>query len=297
MKTVGEILKEKREERELTIKEISSATNISPNYIKAIESNDFSLIPGETYVIGFMRNYAEYLDLNSEDIVAKYKEFMRYEQDIPLEMLTKDDHSDIIRIIIRSVIVVLLIAVIVFLIFSENPVKTGILSIIKSIDNSSKENITNSNNPTNSNNSILSEDIENNNAFDIDKIRDNILNGINSSNISITLSLLRPYQNYVITYQVDEDDQMQKILSNGEIFQLFGNNKILLKLTDASSIEIKISANKKEKIISGNETFKEMAGQIVYFELIYDDSTNDLIINEKGMNMEQIIIPGNKNSK
>ena len=89
MEAIGEILKNAREARKLTIKEISKETNISSNYLNALEEEDFDRLPGETYVVGFLRNYAEFLKLDVDEIVNCYKGYKIGESATPLEELTK----------------------------------------------------------------------------------------------------------------------------------------------------------------------------------------------------------------
>lgn len=73
MQTVGETLRSEREKKSLTIKDIEAATSIRALYINAIEEDNYKVIPGEVYLKGFIRNYANYLGLNGEDLVALYR--------------------------------------------------------------------------------------------------------------------------------------------------------------------------------------------------------------------------------
>lgn len=73
METVGEILLSEREKRGLTVKDVEAATSIRALYISAIENNNFAVIPGEVYLKGFIRNYANYLELNGQEMVDLYR--------------------------------------------------------------------------------------------------------------------------------------------------------------------------------------------------------------------------------
>lgn len=73
METVGEILLSEREKRGLTVKDVEAATSIRALYISAIENNNFTVIPGEVYLKGFIRNYANYLGLNGQEMVDLYR--------------------------------------------------------------------------------------------------------------------------------------------------------------------------------------------------------------------------------
>ena len=66
-----------RQAREATGRDIGSVAEllrIRPSYLEAIESGDFTDLPGTAYAIGFVRSYAEYLDLNATQIVDRFKE-------------------------------------------------------------------------------------------------------------------------------------------------------------------------------------------------------------------------------
>lgn len=73
METVGELLRAEREKKGLSIKEIESAISIRALYINAIEEGNYSIVPGEVYLKGFIRNYANYLGLNGQEVVASYR--------------------------------------------------------------------------------------------------------------------------------------------------------------------------------------------------------------------------------
>lgn len=74
MPTVGEILRSEREKKGLTIKDIEKATSIRALYLNAIEEDNYGIVPGEVYLKGFIRNYATYLGLDSQDIMKVYKQ-------------------------------------------------------------------------------------------------------------------------------------------------------------------------------------------------------------------------------
>ena len=73
MQTVGEMLREERERKGLTLKNIEAETNIRIVYLQAIEDANYSVLPGETYVKGFIRNYANTLGLNGQEYVEIYR--------------------------------------------------------------------------------------------------------------------------------------------------------------------------------------------------------------------------------
>ncbi len=89
MEKIGEKLRDARELKKLTIKDVMKETNISAKYLEALEDEEFDKIPGEPYLLGFLRSYAEFLKLNGDEIVQSYKGYKIGESATPLEELTK----------------------------------------------------------------------------------------------------------------------------------------------------------------------------------------------------------------
>lgn len=95
MESIGERLKSAREAKKLSIREVSKDTNISPIYVEALEKENFDIFPGETYLIGFLRSYSDYLKLDSETILSAYKGYKIGESTTPLEELTKPTRQNL----------------------------------------------------------------------------------------------------------------------------------------------------------------------------------------------------------
>jgi transcriptional regulator with XRE-family HTH domain len=68
----GEELRREREIRGISLKEISDSTKISKRFLEAIERNDHRTLPAPVFTRGFVREYARYLGLNSDEIVTRY---------------------------------------------------------------------------------------------------------------------------------------------------------------------------------------------------------------------------------
>ncbi len=68
---VGKILKETRESLGLTLEEVEEATKIRRKYIKAMEEEQFHVLPGPVYTRAFLRSYARFLKLNADEILEK----------------------------------------------------------------------------------------------------------------------------------------------------------------------------------------------------------------------------------
>ena len=96
MESIGEKLRHTRETKKLTIKTVAQDTNMAPTYIEALEEEDFDKFPGETYIVGFLKTYSEYLKLNPDDMVMQYKNYKIGESATPLEELTRPTKSQFV---------------------------------------------------------------------------------------------------------------------------------------------------------------------------------------------------------
>jgi cytoskeletal protein RodZ len=73
MKFVGEILKNNRESRKITLKDVSRELKISEEILKNIENNHFQNDIDIVFIIGHLRSYCSFLDLNHIELVDKFK--------------------------------------------------------------------------------------------------------------------------------------------------------------------------------------------------------------------------------
>jgi hypothetical protein len=70
---IGNTLREARVRRSLTLQQVEEDTKIRVKYIQAMENEDFDVMPGATYVRGFLRTYSVYLGLDADVIVGEYR--------------------------------------------------------------------------------------------------------------------------------------------------------------------------------------------------------------------------------
>ena len=74
LSSLGQDLRKARQAKGLEISQISSSLKISKRHLKAIEESDVEALPeGKAYRIGYTRDYARYLGLNSGQCVEKLK--------------------------------------------------------------------------------------------------------------------------------------------------------------------------------------------------------------------------------
>jgi cytoskeletal protein RodZ len=73
MKTVGSILREKREKIGLSVDRLSAQTKIDASYITAIESDNYDKLPSETFTKGFIRNISIELGCDPQENLAIFR--------------------------------------------------------------------------------------------------------------------------------------------------------------------------------------------------------------------------------
>lgn len=74
MEEIGELLKQAREAQGMTLEDVERATMIRRKYLEAIEAGDFSQMPGEVQLKGFIRNYAAVVGLDPDRVLGRFRE-------------------------------------------------------------------------------------------------------------------------------------------------------------------------------------------------------------------------------
>jgi len=117
MESLGEKLKSSRVEKGLSLDQVSRETNISIRYLEALETENFAVFPGEPYVIGFLKNYGMYLDLDVQKVISLYRALRIQEQPIPVEQLLKSPPR-LPRFLIPTLVTLLILGLSTWGIFS-----------------------------------------------------------------------------------------------------------------------------------------------------------------------------------
>lgn len=74
MNQTGQVLKQAREQKNLSLNEVSLATKINPKILAAIEENDENRLPAKTFLRGFVRTYASYLKMDVNQVMDIFHE-------------------------------------------------------------------------------------------------------------------------------------------------------------------------------------------------------------------------------
>ena len=81
--TLGSYLKNHRESKKISLREVAKNTRVREHILRAIEEDRYELLPPATYVKGFLSAYARYLRLDPNDVLLRYERVLRGEPIAP----------------------------------------------------------------------------------------------------------------------------------------------------------------------------------------------------------------------
>ncbi len=77
MEEVGRALREARERLGYTLEEVERATRIRARHLEALEAGDLDRLPSPVHARGFLRNYADFLGLDSDALLLRFAEHLQ----------------------------------------------------------------------------------------------------------------------------------------------------------------------------------------------------------------------------
>ena len=133
MESIGAKLQGTRESKGYSVEQVARETHIARRFLEALEAEDFETFPGEPYLLGFLRTYANFLDLDSDELVTLYRNTQIQEAPPPMEELLERPGSGAGKRILVAIVAVLIIggAVTVALVtdlFSEGPSEAPVVT-------------------------------------------------------------------------------------------------------------------------------------------------------------------------
>ncbi len=93
MEEIAKTLKEARHRLGLTLEEAERSTRIRAHYLEALEQGDVQSIPSQVQTRGFLKNYSEYLGLDSAPILQRYSEVIHSQRTLPLRRVRRDEQT------------------------------------------------------------------------------------------------------------------------------------------------------------------------------------------------------------
>jgi cytoskeletal protein RodZ len=75
--SLGNYLRQERERQQVSLQEIAAATKIQLKFLEALEHDAYDQLPAPPFIVGFLRAYAQYVDLDSEMVLTAYRSLHR----------------------------------------------------------------------------------------------------------------------------------------------------------------------------------------------------------------------------
>lgn len=110
---LGSVLQAARTQKKLSIEDASKAIHLSEKQIHALENNDFSHLPEPAITRGFIRNYANYLEVDVEPLLRQYRSLVPQEEKSIVvkanvnEVMSKSSHQPWLLYVLSSILVLL----------------------------------------------------------------------------------------------------------------------------------------------------------------------------------------------
>jgi transcriptional regulator with XRE-family HTH domain len=116
MFTVGDLLKNGRKKKGLTIIEVEKKTRVRAKYIEALERNDWTVFPSKVYISGTIRSYSTFLDIEPDKSLAYFRRDYEKHDEIKFrkKLASLQFLPETKKIVVGGVLVVCLLFVIYF---------------------------------------------------------------------------------------------------------------------------------------------------------------------------------------
>jgi len=110
---IGDVLRNTRQVKGISLREVEEATKIRQRYLEALENSDYEQIPGRVYALGFLRNYARFLGLDAQELIERFKAEYPVKEDLqPVEEIGSSIHGLASR---KKNLLLLILGVFIFL--------------------------------------------------------------------------------------------------------------------------------------------------------------------------------------
>ncbi len=110
MLTVGEIFRSVREKQEVNLLDVEKQIKVRAKFLQAVEENNWNFFSSKIYIIGIIKNYSQYLDLDAKKMLAFFrrdyerKEEVKFKTRISSRYLTSETKRVAIAILTLIVI-------------------------------------------------------------------------------------------------------------------------------------------------------------------------------------------------
>ncbi len=229
--TLGEKLRQAREERGITISEVAEHTRISPLYLQAIENDEYKTLPGGIFNKGFIKSFAKYVGVDENEAMADYaKQFSQQnngdDDDEPKtyrpEVLTDDRASGS------------MIPTIVFAVIILGLMTWGILTLVNYIQNQPSQPVANTN--TNQANA---------NTENVNAVNTNVAAPIPATD-EVKVELKTQKNPVSVSYREDGKTGSPKLMTTDSPLNLQGKESVKFSFAKSLSQDVQMTLNGKE---------------------------------------------------
>jgi cytoskeletal protein RodZ len=278
---LGSRLKEAREVKGISLDELQSITKIQKRYLIGIEEGNYSIMPGKFYIRAFIKQYAEAVDLNPEEIFDLYKEDVPSVVNTELPELsrvkTRKDISDgsgrVLDALPKVLIAVFLIgaAALVYYLVQQNagdktnePLDKGTESV--KYENVGKKNEDQKETPSDEQTEVEDSNSNDKNAGESDNVpeEDTIVDETQPETTTQEV-IVASSSGYKTTYELKNADRFDvKLVSTGETWVNMKNGKGfslfqgMLKKGQVESQIVDYSKETEAVLVIGNSTNTEI---------------------------------------
>jgi cytoskeletal protein RodZ len=132
--SLGEILRNKREELKMEISQVSSHLRVKISDIEAIEENDLTKIATNIYVLGFIRSYAKFLRIDNkiiEEKISKIKDRSSSEGKKTYVLINLDEEDNLSptkKLFLNALISASLLILIIFSLYNFSEGKSDLIT-------------------------------------------------------------------------------------------------------------------------------------------------------------------------
>ncbi|MBI5192628.1 MAG: DUF4115 domain-containing protein [Nitrospirae bacterium] len=256
--TIGTYLKRVRTTCGHTLEDVAQVTKINIRYLEAIENDEFSKIPGDTFLKGFLRSYSRFLNIDEHEITGRLKEKNKAESNT-LKIHTHEEYKknkgNGIRVTPKNIKIILtsaggLVVILLLVLFFSSGRET---TTIQSSKNIHAPSVSLSDEPVMS--GAHTKDDDNSLPF---KGRGRVGMGLFSGEakqrqpvpVSTQPVAMKVYAKELTWMQanIDGNNIQEKLLKPGEEVSWNAQEKIILTVGNAGGIDMEINGKKQEPL-------------------------------------------------
>lgn len=292
---IGTRLKEAREEKGLSLESLQETTKIQKRYLRAIEEENFSILPGKFYARAFIKEYAVAVNLNVDELFEEYKDdlpqpeehtstqYTRIQRTRKENSLTKN--SALFSIIPTIIVVLLIIGVffaVWFFMFKSPPNNEEVNQVEEKDDNAIIRNGNDDENESNNNGEEDNEDVTEEDNLDTEEEGDELELNIIEDDLTEKPETVFELNNVTddLTLTLESSGETWLEVVNNEDEQLFYG---ILSESD-SPMEIDISNEKEIYFSVGNASVLDITFNDL--DLEYPEDPNENVVQKFWVNIK-----------